>query len=369
MKKLLSLGLVLLALTYALPLVYEAYYRGVDAAISQDAVPVNAETDVPSDTGDETAAAGGAGSAVDLQAAGSSTGDKTDASVQALASLGNTTIRVLVDGKVQEMGLETYVAGVVAAEISPTFPADALRAQAVAARTYAVHKLKNSGSSIPAHQGADVCADFHHCTAFVMLATEASARWGKNADTYESAVAQAVQDTAGEIMTVSGTPIVAVFCAASGPKTEAAKDVWGSEISYLQSVDSPGGEACPKYTADVTVSIADFRKKVGETFPSADVSGTPDTWFKASVRTGAGGVKTVQLGGVRVEGTAVRDMFALNSTNFTITPGKDGITFHTIGYGHGVGLSQYGAKYMAEQGSDYKTILTHYYTGAALTKI
>lgn len=362
MKKLLSLGLVLLTIVYALPLAYHAYYQGVDATISQDIVSTAAETDVPkepeptaTDVKDETPAAAPA--------------DESTPTENNSPANGGTTIRVLVDGKVTDMPLESYVAGVVAAEISPTFPKDALRAQAVAARTYAVHKMKSSGSAIPQHNGADVCTDYHHCTAYIELATEASGRWGKNAETYENAVEQAVRDTAGEILTVDGTPIVAVFSAAAGPKTEAAKDVWGSEISYLQSVDSPGGEACPKYKADASVSVADFRKKVKETFPSADVSGAPDTWFKASERTAAGGVKTVLLGGVRVEGTAVRDMFALNSTNFTITPQKDSITFHTTGYGHGVGLSQYGAKYMSENGSDYKDILTHYYSGVQITKI
>lgn len=353
MKKLLSLGLILLTIVYALPLAYHAYYQGVDATISQDSVTVNAE--IPSSESESQPA--------DVPAAPSPT-------AQADTPLPDSgTIRVLVDGSVQEMPLETYVAGVVAAEISPTFPADALRAQAVAARTYAVHKMRTGGKDLPVHNGADVCDDYHHCTAYVELAAEASARWGKNAPAYESAVEQAVRDTAGQILTVGGEPIVAVFCAASGPKTEAAADVWGSDISYLRSVDSPGGDACPRYRADVTVSAADFRKKAGETFPSADLSGAPDTWFKASERSAAGGVKTVQLGGVRVEGTAVRDMFGLNSTNFTITPAKDAITFHTIGYGHGVGLSQYGAKYMAEHGSDYKTILTHYYTGAVVEAV
>lgn len=357
MKKLLSLGMILLTIIYALPLAYHAYYQGVDATISQDGLAVNAE--IPSDGGETQPA----------DTPDSAPAEPVSAPSPDTPLPDSGSIRVLVDGKVQELPLETYVSGVVAAEISPTFPADALRAQAVAARTYAVHKMRTGGKDLPVHQGADVCDDYHHCTAYVELATEASARWGKNAPGYESAVEQAVRDTAGQILTVGGEPIVAVFSAASGPKTEAAVDVWGSEISYLHSVDSPGGEACPRYKADVTVSAADFRKQVGETFPSADVSGAPSTWFKASERTAAGGVKTVQLGGVRVEGTAVRDLFGLNSTNFTLTPAKDAITFHTTGYGHGVGLSQYGAKYMAEHGSDYKAILTHYYTGAVIETV
>ena len=97
--------------------------------------------------------------------------------------------------------------------------------------------------------------------------------------------------------------------------------------------------------------------------------GTPCRWFTAGDRSAAGGVITVELGGVTVEGTAVRELFGLQSTNFTLTTTENSITFHTIGYGHGVGLSQYGAKYMAEQGSSYSEILSHYYQGTTLTKL
>lgn len=363
MKKLLSLGLVLLTIVYAFPLAYRAYYRGVDATISQEDVLSAAK---PVDASVDSADAATTGT-TDVSAADTTDSAAAQTVSASLPDSGN--IRVLVDGTVHTMPLETYVAGVVSAEISPTFPADALRAQAVAARTYAVHKMRTGGSALPVHKGADVCDDYHHCTAYLDLATQASAHWGKNADTYENAVERAVHDTAGQILTVGGKPIVAVFCAASSPRTESAKDVWGSDISYLQSVESPGGEACPKYKTEVTVSAADFRKKVHDTFPSIKVDGAPDTWFKASARSAAGGIKTVALGGVRVEGTAIREMFDLCSTNFTITPSKDAITFHVTGYGHGVGLSQYGAKYMAEHGSGYRDILTHYYIGATIQNL
>lgn len=354
MKKLLSLGLVLLTIVYALPLVYNRIYQGIDAVIPQDSVSVTAETGIPKEDEEQK-------ETNESTADGKNT-NRTDQKIG-----DETKIKVLVNGEVQTMPLNTYLAGVVAAEISASFPPDAIRAQAVAARTYAVYKMR-TGTSPKEHKGADVCDDYHHCTAYIDLATSAAARWGDKADGYQSTIEQAVQDTAGEILTVDGKPIVAVFSAASAPKTEAARDVWGNDISYLQSVVSPGGDACPKYMAEVKVTAEEFRKKVKETFPTAAVSGAPDTWFKASERSSAGGVKTVMLGGVRVEGTAVRELFALNSTNFTLTAQEDSITFHTIGYGHGVGMSQYGAKYMAEHGSTYKEILTHYFSGAQITK-
>lgn len=326
MRKMLMLGLLLVGMVYALPLAVGRLFDVPAPVNTQDSLAVHAEkADVPRQSG-----------AADTR-----------------------TIVVQTDGQTREMDLETYVAGVLAAEISPTFPREAIRAQAVAARTYAVYKQAHGRPE--AHADADVCDDFTHCAAYIDLAAQASGRWGDNAESYENTLLQAVRDTAGEVVLHEGTPIIAVFCAAAGPRTESALDVWGGDIPYLQSVDSPGGEDCPKYRAEVTFTAQEFRSRCAQAFPAADLTGAPDTWFRASERTAAGGIKNVKLGGVQVAGVDVRQLFGLNSTNFTITPEADTITFHTIGYGHGVGLSQYGAKYMAEQGSGYREILTHYY--------
>nr|WP_295946962.1 stage II sporulation protein D [uncultured Agathobaculum sp.] len=272
-----------------------------------------------------------------------------------------STVTVEIDGTPTELPLETYVAGVVAAEIPNDFPEEAIRAQAVAARTYAVYKLSRGRPEV--HPNADLCDDYHHCAAYRDVAVETAAGGDL------SRVQQAVEDTAGEILTYDGAPIAAVFHCVSGPRTEAARDVWGEDVPYLQSEVSPGGSAYSGYEDAVTVSADEFRAAVADAFPSADVSGDPAFWFKASVRSVAGGIITVQLGGVTVEGTAVRELFGLQSTNFTVTTTGDSITFHTIGYGHGVGLSQYGAKYMAEQGADYREILSHYYQDTSLVSL
>ena len=272
-----------------------------------------------------------------------------------------SAVTVMLNGTPTELPLEDYVAGVVAAEIPNDFPEEALRAQAVAARTYAVYKLFRGRPE--AHPEADLCDDYRHCAAWRDIAVETAA--GSDL----SRVQQAVQDTAGEILTYDGQPIAAVFHCVSGPRTEAARDVWGEDIPYLQSAVSPGGSAYNGYEDAVTLSADDFRTAVADTFPSADLSGAPNTWFKASVRSEAGGVITVELGGVTVEGSAIRELFGLQSTNFTLTTTEDSITFHTIGYGHGVGLSQYGARYMAEQGASYAEILAHYYLNTALVTL
>ena len=329
MKKVLLLGLIFTGFIYILPVFVQRTEDAANSGAAQDALSVHAET------------AAGAGD--------------------------TKQITVQVDGKARQMGLEDYVAGVVAAEISPAFPAEALKAQAVAARTYAAYKL--AAGRPEQHADADVCDDYHHCAAYIDLAAEASGRWGGAAQTYENAVLDAVKATEGEIVTYEGKPIIAVFCAASGEKTESAADVWGSDVPYLQNVDSPGGDACPKYRGEVRFSLTEFRGLMAKTVPAADLTGAPGTWFKASVRSSAGGIKTVKLGGVQVTGTALREALGLNSTNFTVQLTSDGIVFQTIGYGHGVGLSQYGAKYLAAQGEDYRAILAHYYTGTSVEKM
>lgn len=276
-------------------------------------------------------------------------------------------ITVLVDGDAREMDLEEYVVSVVSGEISPDFPPEAIRAQAVAARTYALYKQQ---AGRPAqHEQADVCDDPAHCAAFVDLRTEAAARWGDTAAASENAVRQAVQDTAGQVLTYEGAPIIAVFSAAAGEKTERAADVWGSDIPYLQSVDSPGGQACPKYYDAAVLTADEIRARAAETLPSADLSGDPAGWFRASERSEAGGIVRVKFGGVETKGTVLRSMLGLNSTNFKVSVDGDTLTFTTTGYGHGVGLSQWGAKYAAEQGQTYQEILAHYYPGTALSKI
>ena len=191
------------------------------------------------------------------------------------AATDSVTITVLVNGKAQEMPLETYVEGVTAAEIADDFPVEAIRAQAVAARTYAVYKQSRGRPA--EHPDADVCDDYSHCAAYQPDAV-------KTFSTGYSRIRKAVKDTAGQILTCDGAPIAAVFHCVSGPKTESAADVWGEDIPYLQSVVSPGGTQYAGYESEVTLTADAFREKVAQTLPKADVSGTPDRWFASSVR-------------------------------------------------------------------------------------
>lgn len=342
MRKVLVIGLLLTAVIYILPVFCGLLEQEGPLSIPQESVAADAEiTESPPAEGEQTV---------------------TDKSIVA-----NGEITVLVDGEARMMKLEDYVVSVVAGEISPDFPTEAIRAQAVAARTYALYKQKTGRPA--QHEEADVCDDPAHCAAFVDLKTEAAARWGEQANTAQDIIRQAVEDTAGQVLTYEGEPIVAVFSSAAGEKTERAVDVWGSDIPYLQSVDSPGGEACPKYYDAVVLTADEIRERAAKTLPSADLSGDPSGWFKASERSEAGGIVRMKFGGVEVKGTVMRTLLGLNSTNFTVKIDGNTLTFTTTGYGHGVGLSQWGAKYSAEQGQTYDEILAHYYPGTTLTTI
>ncbi len=337
MRKILGIGLLLTGIIYVLPVFCGYLDTGKADIVPQEKSEVHAEI---------------------------SSGE-TEETPETIRSGGHITVKV--DGEAREMPLEAYVVGVVSGEISPDFPEEAIKAQAVAARTYALYKQQ---AGRPAqHKDADVCDDPAHCAAYVDLETQAAALWGETARADAAAIRRAVKATEGMVLTYEDKPIVAVFSAAAGEKSERAADVWGSDIPYLQCVDSPGGDGCPKYHAQVTLSADEIRKRAAKSIPSADLSGKPSEWFKASKRSEAGGIVSMKFGGVPVQGTAMRTLLGLNSTNFTVKVDGDQLTFTTTGYGHGVGLSQWGAKYAAEQGQTWQEIVTHYYPGTKITKI
>lgn len=281
-----------------------------------------------------------------------------------------TRVTVCIEGKASDMTIHDYLCGVVAAEMPASFPEEALKAQAVAARTYTLYKIKlyESGTPTPeSHNGAQLCDDPTHCKGYCDIRVKAAELWGQSAEKYSACIENAVTATDGIIATYQGEPIAAVFHAASGARTESAIDVWGGDAPYLQSVPSIGGEASASFHASVTVTAEQFKTVFLGKYPKADLSALPATWFKDSERSEAGGVITVLVGGVRVKGTEIRSMFGLNSTNFRLMYTESSLTFETTGYGHGVGLSQFGARAMALEGKNYEEIIKSYYTGVDLT--
>lgn len=306
---------------------------------------------------------------LDSQASAGQNAEDTDedAGSGAEAQEDAAMIAVSVHGTVKEMTLEEYTAGAVAAEMPASFPEAALQAQAAAARTFAVYK--QSLGQDETHPDAAVCDDYTHCAAFVELDTQAESLWGKKAKEWTEKVQAAVKATEGEIVTYNGSPIAAVFHSAAAQQTESAVSVWGTDIPYLVAVDSAGDDACPEYDASKTFGAEEFRQIMLAEEPDINLTGLPKTWFTEIESSEAGGVTSCKIDGKSFKGTRVRELLGLNSTHFTIKTTDTSITFHTQGYGHGVGMSQYGAKCMAEQGSSYQEILQHYYTGTKVEKI
>lgn len=275
----------------------------------------------------------------------------------------STVLRVLrEDGAVSEMTMADYLWSVVAAEMPASFEPEALKAQAVTARTYAVWKMRMGDTD---HPDADVCTDITCCQAYV-TPEQAAENWGNEAAVYRQKIAAAVSATDGQQITYGGQPIQAVFFSSAAGRTEDAVAVWGNQIPYLTGVDSPEGEDVPNYRTEVTLSAAEAKRLVLRQYPGADLTGPSSGWFKNRTLTASGRVDTMDVGGITLKGTEIRTLFGLRSACFTVEPGTDTVTFHVTGYGHGVGMSQYGANALAKEGKSCEEILKWYYTGVEI---
>lgn len=268
--------------------------------------------------------------------------------------------------KVEEHDFEDYMVGVLAGEMPASYESEALKAQAVAGRSYILDRMENyrKNGAPPEHKGADICTDSTHCKAWISTA-DACGKWGANWEKqYLPKLQAAVRETRGEYMVYEGQTVKAFFYSTSSGKTETAHDVWGGEnYPYLQSVESVGDLSAPDFETAVTVTKEDFMNKLQNSNPSVAISEPLSTMIGAEERTEGGSVAAITLGGQRFKGTEIRTLFHLRSANFTVQAEENAVIFHVKGYGHGVGMSQYGANYMAKQGKSYKEILQHYYTG------
>ena len=269
-------------------------------------------------------------------------------------------IRLLtVEGTVEEMSLRDYLWGVTAAEMPASFELEALKAQTVAARTYCQYQ-RSAGEE--KHPGADVCGDYTCCQAY-LTREQATAGWGVDAWRYADKIDRAVAETDGLFCLYEGEPIDAVFFSSAAGRTVDAVAVWGTEVPYLRGVDSPEGTEVPGWQTVVTLTPGEFREKLLGAYPQAELSGEPEGWIRDLVADEAGLVLSVRLGGVELSGGQVRSLFGLRSAHFTVQAMEEEVTFQVTGYGHGVGMSQYGANAMAREGKSFQEILEWYYTG------
>lgn len=267
------------------------------------------------------------------------------------------TVRVkLSDGTVADMELEKYITGVVLQEMPVDFEIEALKAQAVVARTYTCRRQQSS----PKHSDADICTDSNCCQGYC---AEADVQKKGFTEEQLEKVTKAVEDTRGQVLFYNGELIEATYFSCSGGMTEDAKAVWGSDVPYLQATKSPGEEQAAHYSDTVRFSVDDFQAILGEEF-----SGAPESWFRDVVYTEGGGVESIRIAGKLYTGIQLRTALDLRSTAFVMTAVGNTVTVTTKGFGHRVGMSQYGAEAMAVAGSDYLQILSHYYVGTELAE-
>lgn len=258
--------------------------------------------------------------------------------------------------------LEKYLKGVVGAEMPVLFGDEALKAQAVAARTYAVRQIEYMSEK-------GLCASPSDIGQAYNTISQLKAKWGDNFEPYYNKISNAVDSTKGEIMVYNDEPILAVFHSTSAGITENAENVWTNPVPYLKSVDSSLDKNAPNFEHTETFTAETFISKMKQKYN--DIVFTSNNIIeqvKIIERTQADYVKTIQVGNKTITGKQFREVLGLRSSDFTIKQSGNGLEITTKGYGHGAGMSQYGAGFMADEGYSYQDILKHYYTGIEIVK-
>ena len=283
---------------------------------------------------------------------------------QAADSSENDSILVLSSStnKVSEIDLFEYVVGAVAAEMPATYHSQALKAQAVACYTYALKARENDSDE--SLNGADISDSSDKHQGYLDKAARKE-KWGDKYETYEKKIEEAVKEVFGKKLTFDGELITAAFHAISAGNTFSSAEVWGYEVEYLQSVTSAGDKLSPDYSQTVAFTQEQFKKAVTE-LEGVKLSDDPKDWVGDIKKTDSGYAQSVEIGGKTFTGVQVRQALGLRSAAFEIKYEDENFHVTTNGYGHGVGMSQYGADYMARQGSTWEEILLHYYKGAKI---
>ena len=278
---------------------------------------------------------------------------------------GDVTVDILFESRVESMSLRDYLLGVVAAEMPASFEPAALEAQAVAARTDTFYRLLVARP----HRDAACCTNPGCCKAY-LGPEELKRRWGEDYDRWMEKIAAAVDATDGEVLTWEGAPIFAAFHASSYGRTEASENVWVAALPYLRSVPTGETEAdVPSFRSTVSFPAEELRSILLEKVPGAELPEDPAEWLREVRYTDSGRVLSLEAGGVTLSGSALRSLLGLRSASVRWSLEEGTFTFETAGWGHGVGMSQYGAEVMAKEGSDWEEILLHYYPGAELSDL
>lgn len=269
-------------------------------------------------------------------------------------------------GEVEELDLDTYLLGVVPSEMPANFEEEALKAQALVARTYTIYKIINGSK----HENANICDDSKCCQAWITKEDRLN-KWNEeDRENNWAKIEKAVNDTKGKIITYEGKPINAFFHSNSGGTTDTATAVWGgTNYPYLQAVQTSGEDAYTQYASELSLSKEEFVSKIKEYHSDFMIDFDTSEQIQILDYTEGDRIKTIKIGNLNLSGVEIRNIFGLKSAKFEIIIEEDNVKFKVVGYGHGVGMSQTGADSMAKQGKNYEEIIKHYYTGVEITNL
>ena len=280
------------------------------------------------------------------------------------AALTEARIGVFDGEKVLAMTLRDYLVGVTAAEMPAGYGIEALKAQAVAARTFTV---KHMTGELRCKSGHTICTDHRCCQAYISV-ERMRANWGDGFEERYAKICEAVDSTENIVMTSDGALVTALYHSSSGGRTENCEAVFAVALPYLVSVESAGEEDSPEYRSTVLFTKSEFNERINAAFPDAEMK-EPSTDVEVWQRTESGRISLIRLGGTVVSGQQLRDALSLKSTNVEFDIDGSTVEISCLGFGHGVGMSQCGANAMAKEGADFETILKHYYTGVELETV
>lgn len=264
-------------------------------------------------------------------------------------------------GETEELPIDQYLYGVVSAEMPVSYEIEALKAQAIVARTYTLYQIIKGEKK---HEDADICDKSSCCQAWISK-EDRFAKWREDEreENWEK-IEKAVNETSGKVITYNNEPIDAFFHANSGGKTESASNVWGGKnFPYLQSVETSGEDGYSGYSTEVKLSKDELKEKLKGVYPDIEINLENYDEIKVLEYTESGRVRTIKIGNTNVVATKLRSCIGLRSTFFDVEVEGENIIFKVIGYGHGVGMSQTGADSLAKQGYSAEDIVKHFYTG------
>ena len=273
------------------------------------------------------------------------------------------------DSVIDKADLEEYLIGVVAAEMPHSYHLEALKAQAVAARTFAVSRARGLYGNFTEHFGADVCTDSNHCQSWISKDEFLESR-GDESD-WEK-ISEAVASTKNMVITYEGQLINSLYHSNSGGATENIEAVWPrlGAVPYLKSVYSPYESEYDEYLRSTVITWNDIKNKIKNKYPKAEFKDNLAEDIEVLSYSASGRIKKIRIGSIEMEGTEFRELLKLPSTNLEFNfPDEKTVEIVSKGFGHGVGMSQCGADALGKKGYTYNEILEFYYTGISVEEL